>query len=83
VYNAVNPFDWMELISLQGKTKCVCCVCALRCALVACACSLPQLPPSQHSFFEKRVGDYQKAGVMNGTRATKASNHEFSLDAEF
>jgi ribonucleoside-diphosphate reductase beta chain len=36
-YNATNPFDWMEMISLQGKTN----------------------------FFEKRVGDYQKAGVMN------------------
>merc|ERR1712130_448982 len=38
LYNASNPFDWMELISLQGKTN----------------------------FFEKRVGDYQKAGVMSG-----------------
>merc|ERR1711916_74170 len=38
LYNATNPFDWMELISLQGKTN----------------------------FFEKRVGDYQKAGVMAG-----------------
>merc|ERR1712032_451435 len=36
LYNASNPFDWMELISLQGKTN----------------------------FFEKRVGEYQKAGVM-------------------
>merc|ERR1719443_2280059 len=35
LYNATNPFDWMELISLQGKTN----------------------------FFEKRVGEYQKAGV--------------------
>merc|ERR1712072_455790 len=39
LYNATNPFDWMELISLQGKTN----------------------------FFEKRVGEYQKAGVMAGT----------------
>lgn len=37
IYNASNPFDFMEMISLQGKTN----------------------------FFEKRVGDYQKAGVMN------------------
>merc|ERR1711862_449087 len=36
LYGASNPFDWMELISLQGKTN----------------------------FFEKRVGEYQKAGVM-------------------
>merc|ERR1711907_227833 len=40
LYNSTNPFDWMELISLQGKTN----------------------------FFEKRVGEYQKAGVM-GTGA--------------
>ncbi|CAD7695198.1 unnamed protein product [Ostreobium quekettii] len=37
-YNASNPFDWMEIISLQGKTN----------------------------FFEKRVGEYQKSGVMAG-----------------
>jgi ribonucleoside-diphosphate reductase subunit M2 len=36
LYDAVNPFDWMEMISLQGKTN----------------------------FFERRVGEYQKAGVM-------------------
>merc|ERR1712072_37959 len=40
LYNATNPFDWMELISLQGKTN----------------------------FFEKRVGEYQKAGVMSGAQ---------------
>lgn len=39
VYNATNPFDFMENISLAGKTN----------------------------FFEKRVGDYQKAGVMAST----------------
>ncbi len=37
-YNVHNPFDFMEMISLQGKTN----------------------------FFEKRVGEYQKAGVMGG-----------------
>merc|ERR1719145_523231 len=36
IFGSSNPFDWMELISLQGKTN----------------------------FFEKRVGEYQKAGVM-------------------
>lgn len=41
VFHASNPFDWMNLISLQGKTN----------------------------FFEKRVGEYQKAGVMNSARA--------------
>jgi len=52
-YNTVNPFDWMELISLQGKTN----------------------------FFEKRVGEYQKSGVMNslGTEGGK----KFSVDEDF
>ena len=49
-YNATNPFDFMEMISLQGKTN----------------------------FFEKRVSEYQKAGVMTD----KASN-KFSLDEDF
>ncbi|KAL4920429.1 ribonucleotide reductase [Aspergillus aurantiobrunneus] len=39
-FNATNPFDFMETISLAGKTN----------------------------FFEKRVGDYQKAGVMASTK---------------
>jgi ribonucleoside-diphosphate reductase subunit M2 len=53
VYNTKNPFDWMELISLQGKTN----------------------------FFEKRVGEYQKSGVM----ASLAENNEthFSMDLDF
>jgi ribonucleoside-diphosphate reductase beta chain len=49
-YNATNPFDFMEMISLQGKTN----------------------------FFEKRVAEYQKAGV----RSSKADN-TFSLNEEF
>ena len=52
VYNAKNPFDFMDMISLQGKTN----------------------------FFEKRVGEYQKAGVMNhGSEDSKS----FSIDADF
>ncbi|KNH03749.1 hypothetical protein XU18_2568 [Perkinsela sp. CCAP 1560/4] len=47
-YKVKNPFDFMEMISLQGKTN----------------------------FFEKRVGDYQKAGVIGGSKV-------FALDAEF
>ena len=50
MYNATNPFDFMEMISLQGKTN----------------------------FFEKRVGDYQKAGVLAGKE-----NQTFSLDEDF
>ena len=50
-YNATNPFDFMEMISLQGKTN----------------------------FFEKRVAEYQKAGVMG----EKDGNHTFSLEEDF
>lgn len=49
VFNVSNPFDFMEMISIQGKTN----------------------------FFEKRVGEYQKAGVLGGSSQT------FSLDEEF
>ena len=50
VYNVENPFPWMDLISLQGKTN----------------------------FFEKRVGDYQKSGVM-----ADKEKQVFTLDADF
>lgn len=50
VYNTTNPFDFMEMISLQGKAN----------------------------FFEKRVGEYQKAGVLNNSGA-----QTFVLDEEF
>lgn len=50
VYNATNPFDFMELISMEGKTN----------------------------FFEKRVGEYQKAGV--GANRDKQT---FSIDEDF
>jgi ribonucleoside-diphosphate reductase beta chain len=50
IYNSTNPFDFMEMISLQGKTN----------------------------FFEKRVGEYQKAGV-GGDKDKKV----FSLDEDF
>lgn len=49
-YNTTNPFPWMELISLQGKTN----------------------------FFEKRVGDYQKAGVM-----AEKEKQTISFDEDF
>jgi len=50
IYKVENPFDFMDMISLQGKTN----------------------------FFEKRVADYQKAGVMNSEMDKK-----FSLDEDF
>ncbi|GFR46419.1 hypothetical protein Agub_g8001 [Astrephomene gubernaculifera] len=51
-FNVANPFDFMDMISLQGKTN----------------------------FFEKRVGDYQKSGVMAGLQG-KVQN--FSMDEDF
>merc|ERR1711972_554597 len=54
VYHASNPFDWMELISLQGKTN----------------------------FFEKRVGEYQKAGVM-ATTSGQEESRGFALGVDF
>jgi ribonucleoside-diphosphate reductase beta chain len=50
IYNTSNPFDFMEMISVQGKTN----------------------------FFEKRVAEYQKAGVM-----TERADNMFSLDEDF
>lgn len=50
LYQSKNPFEWMEMISLQGKTN----------------------------FFERRVGEYQKAGVMASSK-----DKEFNLDADF
>lgn len=55
VYNVTNPFDFMDLIGMEGKTN----------------------------FFEKRVGEYQKAGVMNSTKEDKSTMDSFSLDADF
>jgi ribonucleoside-diphosphate reductase beta chain len=50
-YGSANPFDFMDMINLQGKTN----------------------------FFEKRVGEYQKAGVMNKDKDT----NKISFDADF
>lgn len=51
VYNTSNPFDFMDMISIQGKTN----------------------------FFEKRVGEYQKAGVLNSGK----ESHGFTTDEDF
>ena len=50
-FNVTNPFDFMDMISLQGKTN----------------------------FFEKRVSEYQKAGVL----ITDDKETEISFDADF
>jgi ribonucleoside-diphosphate reductase beta chain len=49
-FDVTNPFDFMDMISLQGKTN----------------------------FFEKRVSEYQKAGVL-----TKEDDTKISFDADF
>jgi ribonucleoside-diphosphate reductase beta chain len=54
VYNATNPFDFMDMISLRGKTN----------------------------FFEKRVAEYQKAGVLKSADQ-KDSAPKFSLNEDF
>ncbi|WP_298894033.1 ribonucleotide-diphosphate reductase subunit beta [uncultured Psychroserpens sp.] len=50
VYNTANPFDFMDMISLQGKTN----------------------------FFEKRVSEYQKAGVLN--KEEEENKYDFGSD---
>jgi ribonucleoside-diphosphate reductase subunit M2 len=50
IYNVDNPFDFMENISLEGKSN----------------------------FFERRVGEYQKTGVM-----ASEGERTFTLDANF
>lgn len=52
IYNVTNPFDFMEMISLQGKTN----------------------------FFEKRVGEYQKAGVMSNIKEKESQKIVFNED---
>lgn len=54
LYNVVNPFPWMEMISMQGKTN----------------------------FFEKRVAEYQKAGVMENA-SLGSVQQRFSVDEDF
>jgi ribonucleoside-diphosphate reductase beta chain len=51
IYDVTNPFDFMDMISLQGKTN----------------------------FFEKRVSEYQKAGVLNNDTRSE----EISFDEDF
>lgn len=54
LYNVENPFEWMDMINLTGKTN----------------------------FFEKRVSEYQKSGVMNSLKKTEKKIN-FSVDDDF
>ncbi|XP_057670849.1 ribonucleoside-diphosphate reductase subunit M2 [Diorhabda carinulata] len=49
IYNSKNPFDFMNIISTDGKTN----------------------------FFEKKVGEYQKEGVID------SGDTDFKVDADF
>jgi ribonucleoside-diphosphate reductase beta chain len=54
--SAKNPYDWMELISLQGKSN----------------------------FFEKRVGEYARAGVSRSKDGISVAGVRiFSVDEDF
>ena len=58
LYGSGNPFDWMDMISLEGKTN----------------------------FFEKRVGEYQKSGVMASLHHQEDATSRvgtLSFDADF
>ena len=51
-FNVANPFDFMDMLSIQGKSN----------------------------FFEKRVSEYQKAGVLSNTSQTAGG---FTIDEDF
>lgn len=59
LFGSKNPFDWMDMISLEGKTN----------------------------FFEKRVGEYQKSGVMaslqNDENSSTHNRSDLSFDVDF
>lgn len=55
VYNVENPFDFMEIISIEGKTN----------------------------FFEKKVAEYQKAGVKRSASEKVSGKKEFGIDEDF
>jgi ribonucleoside-diphosphate reductase beta chain len=52
VFNSSNPFEFMDMISLQGKTN----------------------------FFEKRVSEYQKAGILNSDKDGESQKISFNAD---
>jgi ribonucleotide reductase beta subunit family protein with ferritin-like domain len=56
LFDSKNPFDWMDMISLEGKTN----------------------------FFEKRVGEYQKSGVMASLQEDTVGNRmSLNFEADF
>lgn len=55
LFGSKNPFDWMDMISLEGKTN----------------------------FFEKRVGEYQKSGVMASLTEEFGAKNSINFDVDF
>ena len=54
LFGTKNPFDWMDMISLEGKTN----------------------------FFEKRVGEYQKSGVMASLQQSEQAKRDKAFLAD-
>jgi len=54
LWRVSNPFDWMEMISLEGKAN----------------------------FFERRVGEYQRAGVMQTANGARGDYSTFVFTTE-
>jgi hypothetical protein len=41
------------------------------------------LPQGKTNFFERRVGEYQRAGVMNGAHNRDSKAYVFTTDEDF
>ncbi len=55
VYNSTNPFDFMDMISIQGKSN----------------------------FFEERVSEYQKSGLLEGLNGGETNSRVLKTDMDF
>jgi ribonucleoside-diphosphate reductase subunit M2 len=84
IWNVQNPFEW----SVRASTHlhCVLIVCTV---LINLLCSSVLLPDRMEmislqgktNFFEKKVTDYQKAGVMSGQ--DNVDNNAITFDDDF
>ena len=110
LYNTPNPFDWMEMISLQvcslrnpmikldggGNSGLACCLYAgILAARLGMAFRLSSIldfkvcsdtVQGKTNFFERRVGEYQRAGVMANCQSSSAERYEgfvFRTDVDF
>jgi ribonucleotide reductase beta subunit family protein with ferritin-like domain len=71
-YNATNPFPWMELISLSGKT--------VRSSLTIVSALRPfAILTHSQNFFERRVGEYGNAARLKSS----TDGRKLVLDEDF